>query len=176
MAKFPLGKVPALETPSGFCLTESTVIAEYIAKHGPAKEQLLGGTPEEEALVNQFLSFLEMHLRPSTTTLIAWRLGGGEFDMKAEAKAADEILRWLKYYEGVLKVRKWLVSDTKGPSLADLVTADVFNFAFMAYIDAEMRKEYPSIVAWYERVQAVPELEGMYTGNMVEEKKVGPAS
>lgn len=40
LAKFPHGKIPALETPSGFYLAESTAIAYYIAESGPAKDQV----------------------------------------------------------------------------------------------------------------------------------------
>jgi elongation factor 1-gamma len=122
-------------------------------------------------LIQQFLSFLEMHVRPSLTPLIGWRLNKLACDLEVENKSALEMKRWLDYYEGQLKNRKWLASNESGPSLADIVTLDVFNFGFMAYIDAEMRKEYPSIVAWYERVRAVPELEGLYGGDMVEKRK-----
>ncbi|KIO15867.1 hypothetical protein M407DRAFT_34520 [Tulasnella calospora MUT 4182] len=61
LAKFPLGKYPALETPSGLHLTETIAIARYVA--GLAKNSLLlGSTPEEEAQVDQWVSFGDTEL------------------------------------------------------------------------------------------------------------------
>src|SRR3569833_3353387 len=58
LAKFPLGKIPGCESRDGaFTLVESNAIAQYLAERGPKKQQLLGATAEERALVSQWIFF-----------------------------------------------------------------------------------------------------------------------
>ena len=44
----------------------------------------------------------------------------------------------------------------------------------MTYIDAEMRGDYLSIVAWDRRIQAIPEVESLYATDVVEKRKHPP--
>jgi elongation factor 1-gamma len=180
-AKFPLGKVPGFETTSGFFLSESLAIAEYVARKGSAAAQLLGAADEEAALVRQWLCFTTEHVGPSLLPLCMWRIGYGKYDADKNATAAVELERWLGYIEGHLgrvegKGEQWLVKTAagKGPSLADLGVAEVMYFALAHYVDQEMREKYPKIVAWYERVRGYEGMEQWYAVDMVEKRKEPP--
>lgn len=177
LAKFPLGKIPVLEH-GDFCLTESLAIAEYVAKHGPASDQLLGATAGEQAHVHQFTYFNENHFGPTMRKLTVWRFGYGTYDEKVEEAEAKNLERWLEYLEGVLKGRKWFVDmkDGRGPSLADLAIADHLYMGFVKYIDAEMRKDYPALVEWYKRVSSIPEIAELYAGEMVDKRAPPPGA
>jgi len=107
-----------------------------------------------------------------------WRFGNGQFasyDAVAEEKAAGDLRRWLGYLEasllkecavvvekGGMTTRRWL-AGTETPSIADLAVCGQLHSGFMLYVDAEMRKEYPVIVEYYNRLLAeVPEVKYLY--------------
>lgn len=171
LAKFPLGKVPALETTSGFCLIESNAIAFYLAECGSKREQLLGNNREERALVQQWIFFTELQLEKTFIKLAAWRIGLAAYETAEEEKSAGEAIRWLDYIEAHLKEKKWLVNDGAGPSLADITVGSSMYFGLSLYVDAEMRTGYPNIVKWYESLASVPELTDLYTVNFIEKRR-----
>lgn len=175
LEKFPLGKVPTFETPSGFKLAESSAIAAYIAASGPKHGQLLGETLETRALNSQWILFNELHVEISLFALAAWRMNIEEYDAKKEEKAAKELKRWLDYYEKHLGDRKWFVNaDNEGPSLADLTIGGSLFMLYFAYVDADMRKEFPKLLEFFENIKSIPVLTKLYTGPMVEKRQAPP--
>ncbi|KAH7147078.1 glutathione S-transferase, partial [Dactylonectria estremocensis] len=153
LIKFPLGKIPALETASGFHLVESNAIAYYVAESAPnpVRDQLLGATLEERALVQQWVFFAQLHLDPTVGKLGLWRKGFASYDAREEETNGTEMKRWLDYMESSLKGKRWFLGDTSGPSLADITIGGVMYFAYLTYVDAQMRKEYPEVERWYEQ-------------------------
>lgn len=75
LAKFPLGKVPVMETPEG-ALYESDAIAYYVA-NAVANSTLLGSTPYEKALVQQYVSFGSLEVSANTGKWLYPLLGMG---------------------------------------------------------------------------------------------------
>ncbi|KAH8647767.1 glutathione S-transferase [Xylariales sp. PMI_506] len=175
LAKFPLGKVPALETASGFNLAESAAIAYYIAESGPRRDQLVGATPEERSLNQQWIFFNEIHFEPTLFDLAAPRLGFLPFDADKETSSDASLKRWLDHYENHLHGRSWLVNaaDT-GPSLADLTVGGTLFSAYFIYVDEDMRKSYPNLLKFFEGLKAIPELTELFTGPMIAIRKNGP--
>jgi elongation factor 1-gamma len=144
----------------------------YLADTAPnpgKREQLLGASPQERARIQQWLWFSFMHLEPTLTTLCVWRFGTGQFasyDAAAEEKAEAELRRWLGYLEASVKTamekQTWL-AGTEAPSIADLTVCGNLHSGFMLYVDAEMRKEYPVVVEYFERLLSeVPEIKYLY--------------
>ncbi|KAH7002631.1 glutathione S-transferase [Ilyonectria destructans] len=173
LAKFPLGKIPALETASGFCLTESSAIAYFISDSGPRREQLLGSDVEERALVQQWIFFADEMLQPSLLPLLLPHLGRANYDENIEMVKVKELHRWLKYLEEHLEGREWLVSNTTGPSLADLSVGSSMAFGFRHYIDMDMRNDYPRLEAWYKRLVRIPEVkDGFVDVTLVEKRPI----
>ncbi|KAJ1676459.1 hypothetical protein EV182_008157, partial [Spiromyces aspiralis] len=74
LAKFPIGKVPAFETPEGFAVTDSTAIAYYVASKGNNPD-FLGKTPEETASILQYLFFASAEISGTVAQTIYPRLG-----------------------------------------------------------------------------------------------------
>ncbi|KAI1855628.1 hypothetical protein JX266_000493 [Neoarthrinium moseri] len=175
LKKFPLGKIPAFETLEGFKLAESSAIASYIAGHGPKGEQLLGANPEDRAKNQQWILFNELHVEGTLYTLAAWRMEIEHYDAKKEEAAAKDLVRWLDYYELHLSDRQWFVNaDGAGPSPADLTTGGTVFALYFAYVDAEMRKTYPKIFEFFERLKQTAGMTDIYTGPMVEKRQPPP--
>ena len=175
LAKFPLGTFPTFESSTGFRMTESNAIAYHFADSGPKRDQLLGSTIEERALIQNWIFFSELQLEPTFWRVFLWRRGRTPYVAKTEASGAALLPGWLHHLEVNLKGKKWLLGDTEGPSLADLTIASVMFLAYWTYVDAEMRPEYPEIMRWYKQVQAIPELVELFAGEWVEKRIQPPA-
>ncbi|OCK82103.1 glutathione S-transferase [Lepidopterella palustris CBS 459.81] len=167
LAKFPMGKIPALETPSGFRLTEATAISFYIADSGPKREQLLGRTPEERALVHMWVGLSDTEIFPNLGAVLTPMLGRGEYVKKTVEEKEAALMRALRRIELHLKGdgegRKWLL-DGEELSLADLSVAGSMLWVFKYLLDQEAREEFPETVAWYRRVLAVEGVEEAFGG------------
>ncbi|KAK9419573.1 putative Translation elongation factor eEF-1B gamma subunit [Seiridium unicorne] len=71
LTKFPLAKMPAFGTPSGFILARRSAIATYIAESGPKRDRLIGGTPEDRARNQQWILFNDIHVEASLWSMAA---------------------------------------------------------------------------------------------------------
>jgi len=70
LKKFPLGKVPALETSDGKYLAESNAIAYYLSN-----ETLRGASDLQKAEVIQWQSFADNELLPPACSMVLAHLG-----------------------------------------------------------------------------------------------------
>ena len=172
LAKFPLGKIPGFESRDGaFTLVESNAIAQYIAESGPKKQQLLGATAEERALVSQWIFFNELQFEPTIASLAEMLFHGRPHDAADLDRAAADLGRWLAYLEQHFAGgRTWLVRQEGEPSLADITVAATLWGAYLVYVDAEMRPQYPELLAFFERVKAIPGFQYLFSGGMVEKR------
>jgi elongation factor 1-gamma len=150
LAKFPFGKVPAFEAADGTTLFESDAITQYIAESGPASAQLMGSTPAQRALIRQWICFADGEVVSPVIRMVMWRVKLGGYDEKTETSSLQTIERSLNLLENHLKDRTWFATQDK-LSLADITMASALCWGFQFIIDEEMRKNYPSVVAWYER-------------------------
>jgi elongation factor 1-gamma len=177
LSKFPLGKIPSLEKPDdGFCLTESNAIAFYLAENGTKKEQLLGTTPEERALILQWTWFTCEQLHQSALNLCRPYLGFQKYDSEVEKTHFADLSRWMDYIEEHLSVRTWLVDSKdsrqlEGPSMADLAVAQSLWMCFKKYLDAQDRAKYPNIIAWWKKLNNVPECAKTFASQPLLEKR-----
>lgn len=158
-----------METPSGFKLIESSAISYYLASSGPKCDQLLGATPEQRATIQQWIFFNDLQLEVTLFQLGTWRFQGRDFNAELEAGAVVDLKRWLVYCESCLEGRPWF-ADGDELSLADLTIGGTLFALMFIYVDAEMRKDYPNIVAFYERLRQVPGLEMIYPGRLLEKR------
>ncbi len=155
-------------------LSESNAIAYYLADSGPKREQLLGSTVDERAIIQHWIFFSELQVEPTLWKVAVWRRGRAPYNAEAEALGTKLLPQWLDYLENGLKDKKWLAGDTAGPSLADLTIASVIFFGYVTYIDADMRAAYPDTFRWFEQIRAIPELTELFTGDMVENRQEAP--
>ncbi|KAI2620660.1 glutathione S-transferase [Hypomontagnella submonticulosa] len=156
LAKFPMGKVPVLECADGFCLAEGGAICYYLARAGSKAQQLLGGDAKTEALIQQWVFLAETDLSQNILPpagmvifkVIPW-------DENRYNYCAANTERALKRIEVALQGKQYLVGDQI--TLADIMVAGPLFFGSKFLIDAEMRKEVPNVVAWLQRLAAMPE-------------------
>jgi len=157
LQKFPGGKVPALETRSGFYLTEGGAIAQFAAESGPKAGELLGTTVEERALIAQWIFFAETDLGGNGHYLTIMVLGMLEYSEYLYNTLISAIERNLagaqKAVEGG---KKFLVGDR-------LTAADVSVVCCLAslvaqFVDAESRAKVPELMAYMDRILKLPEV------------------
>lgn len=159
ISKFPHGKLPALETPSKFYLGESTAIALYLAESGPYKEQLVGRTIEERALVQMWISFADIELFGNENPVLACIVGEGKYVPEFVDDREAEFYRAVKRLEQHLaqEGKVWLVRDDEF-SLGDLSVAAALLWPFKFMMDPKVREEYPKTMEWWGRLMAVQEV------------------
>ena len=128
LTKFPLGKVPALETHGAdpFYVTESVAIGYFVADSGAARTQLLGADVRERAKVQEWLLRAEADIMPAVVKGTRPARGNGRpgftLTEKETADAKNEFHRQLKFIEHELASREWL-AGTNAFSLADEAVA-----------------------------------------------------
>ncbi|KAJ4288030.1 hypothetical protein N0V90_012046 [Kalmusia sp. IMI 367209] len=154
--KFPHGKIPAFETASGFYLAEGSAIAYYVADSGPRREQLLGRTAEDRALVQMWVSFADSELWPNGGAILVPMRGEGKYIKEIVDSKEAQFVRALERLELQLtpEGKVWLVRDNE-LSLADLSVASGLLWPLSTFMDPEYRKRFPKVVEWWERLLAV---------------------
>lgn len=142
----PLGYVPAVETPDGTVLRESSIIVQYIADQKPASKLAPpAGTPERYKL-QQWLNFISTELHKGTSPLF-------------NPKAPEE---WKQVVKDTLATRYDYVSKhlEKSPYLMgqNFTVADGYLFTVLnwtKFVGIDLGK-WPVLKAYHERVAARP--------------------
>ncbi|KAI5868197.1 glutathione S-transferase [Durotheca rogersii] len=157
LAKFPHGKVPAFEGADGFTLSEGAAIAIYLARSGPKAAQLLGSDPKTSALIDQWVFFAETELVSNVMTAFATTIFKIiPFEEAKFNQVAANTERAVKRLELHLQGgKKFLVGDSV--TLADVLVAGPLFAGTTFFIDAEMRKDAPNVVAYLQGLAALPE-------------------
>lgn len=159
LAKFPMGKVPALECADGFCISESAAICTYLAGSGPAAEQLLGSASDakKQARIAEWNFFSENELVPHVMMpAIMCLFNIIPFDEKKYEMHAGNLTRSLKRVEAALQGgKKYLVGDEL--TLADIMVSGSLFFALGFMIDAQMKKDIPETVKYLQGLSELPE-------------------
>lgn len=160
-AKFPMGKVPAFESATGFCVAESSAIARYIASSGPLAEQLLGATPEAQAKVDQWCFFAEGELTHHTNPVAYMThykfmpLDQPTVDRSTEAfKRALAVVE--KQLEGGKKTLGVPGSDDK-ITFADITVAMALVFSLGTVFPEDVVKTAPNTAAWLKGLSEMKE-------------------
>ncbi|KAI1323015.1 glutathione S-transferase [Xylariaceae sp. FL0255] len=162
LAKFPLGKVPAFEGADGFCLTESSAIAYYVANSGSKADQLLGSDPQTQAQIYHWSVFSETELAtaisPPIYMLVFKFMPVDEARINSSMQMTERVFKSL---EASLKGgKKYLVGDQL--TMADIMVNSFFYFAFKYMVDAELRKEIPNVVAYAQAFATMPEHKALF--------------
>lgn len=176
LAKFPMGKVPALECADGFCLAESGAIAGYLAGQGPAAEQLLGPVTDAKtrAKIAEWSLFSEVEISSSIMPpFVMAVLKIIPFMEKAYDFHTGNLARAVKRVEATVKGGKqFLVGDHL--TLADIMVGSPLIFALSFVFDAEMRKDVPETVRYLQALAAMPEFQKVFGDLKMVETRVKP--
>lgn len=162
----PNGRVPALvdHANNDFVVWESAAILLYLGEKYDSKHAISGATTEERANVNQWLAFQISGLGPSQGQ-VNWfahldptkaEHGTNERALK---RYTDETHRIYGVLEGHLKEgnKKYLVGDRL--TVADIAYYPWMRIAGFASLDLT---QYPSVKAWYDRIDERPATKKAY--------------
>jgi glutathione S-transferase len=78
---------------------------------------------------------------------IAGHIFGHNSNEELYGKSKENLQKALSVLEDHMMVKHWFVGDSL--TLADIVTFNMLAIPFCFVIDAELRKEYPSVSAWW---------------------------
>jgi len=167
-SKFPHAKIPAFEGKNGFLLFEGTAIARYVASLNP-NVNILGSTPEEEALVDQWTSFSDTEIH-AQTNLIGPLLRNAitPYSKSVHTALLDRAYRSFATLEKVLETRTFLVGERI--TLADITVTAVVQRGADYYLDATTRPKYPGLIRLVETVANHPALKEIFGPIVIPEK------
>ncbi|KAI5119352.1 hypothetical protein M0805_004029 [Coniferiporia weirii] len=160
LSKFPHGKIPAWEGKDGFLLAESYAIGRYISSLAP-NSTLLGSSPQEAALVDQWSFFAATELQ-QYASLINLLVRGviTPYNKPIHQAYAERELRSLKTLNEHLSTRTFLVSERI--TLADLVVAATLQRSFSITLDAPLRAQLTHVVRFFETVVNQPNVKDIF--------------
>ena len=150
-ALHPLGQVPVL-VDGDISLRDSHAILVYLAaKHRPGDWD--GATPQEKAEIAIWLAHAASEILHGPALLRLANLLHLDIDRTRPQQLTDRIL---PLFEAHLQTRDWLVGDRL--TIADIAAAPYLALAREGDIDLDA---YPAVVAWTQRLAALPAFPAM---------------
>ncbi|KAI7848551.1 hypothetical protein BDC45DRAFT_305730 [Circinella umbellata] len=145
IAKFPMGKVPVLSSPS-VDLFESSAIGFYAAS---AKENspILGLTHIDKALIFQWVLFAESEISPNYREWVLPLRGIRPYVKPAVEGAADRLKRALGALNSVLETKTYLVGESV--TYADICVAISLVNLFTFVLDKPIRDQFKNVTRYY---------------------------
>jgi len=157
LAKNPIGKVPLLETPSGFVLPEGGAIALFAAESGPKAGQLLGTTPETRARIAQWIFFTDTEIAGILFIPIEMVISVIPYNQQMYDFCLSQAERALSAADkAVAGDKKFLVGDQL--TAADVSLASCLAFFMAWFVDAEIRDKVPALMAYVDGILKLPEV------------------
>lgn len=150
LKKFPLGKVPALETDDGKYLAESNAIAYYVSN-----AQLRGNSDFEKAEVLQWLSFADGEIGPVAAAWVFPAIGIMQFNKNTNERAKQDFSRALETLQARLVNNTFLVGERI--TLADIVVFASLIQVFQHVADPSFRKPFFAVNRWFNTILNQPQ-------------------
>jgi len=156
LALNPFGAVPTIQD-GDLTLFESRAILRYLAKK--FKDQgtdLLGSTPSEEALVDQWCEVEGQSFNPPVSSIVAQiiivPMRGGSTDEAVVEMNIDKLGKVLDIYEERLSQSKYLAGDFF--SLADLQHLPYTHYLVNACGKGDLISSRKHVNAWWEDISS----------------------
>ncbi|KAM0421043.1 hypothetical protein ACHAPT_011114 [Fusarium lateritium] len=148
LAKFPQGKVPCLETPDGFCLSENIAICRFIAESGPAADQLVGADARTRAKINEWVAFCEAHIAVPMNFVAGVNVYKYiPYDERIYGMQVNQFEKGVERVEAALAGgKKYLVGEQV--TLADIMVVGALCFSLGFLFDEELRNKVPETVKY----------------------------
>ncbi|GJE89103.1 elongation factor 1-gamma [Phanerochaete sordida] len=159
LAKFPHGKIPALDGADGFKVFETSAIAHYVASLAP-NSTLLPSDVKEAALVEQWISVADNEIGTYVGLINQLCRSVLPYNKPAHVAFTERAIRGLKTVEAHLATRTYLV--TERITLADITLASVVFRAAGIILDAELRKQFPNVIRHTETIVNHPAMKDVF--------------
>jgi glutathione S-transferase len=153
----PAMEVPALAEANGKVFCESHAISEYIENAYP-EPRLLGTGVEGAAEVRRLMYWCDIKLYNEVTRyllnekVLRYLVGGGAPASDAIHAANHNLKEHIRYFEYLLKERRWLAGNEF--SLSDVALAA--HVSVIDYLSAMRWDNTPSLKHWYSLVKSRP--------------------
>ncbi|HEY9121187.1 MAG TPA: glutathione S-transferase family protein [Marinobacter sp.] len=155
-ARNPMKKVPVLELDDGTCISETMAICRYFEEAYPDTPSLLGDTPLEKALVEQWLRWIEFSLSMPTGMCFQHTTGYFKDRMNPIKEWGEEcrtmVEKFLNFLDKQLDGKEYICCDR-------FTAADINAFtsvAFARVVDIRIKPEQTNLQAWYDRIKQRP--------------------
>lgn len=144
-ARFPVGKLPCLDTPDG-PIWESNAIARYVARANP-RSNLYGKGYFENAQVDQWLDFAQDEILPPASVWTYPVLGYTQYNEEAYKQSKEDLRRGLRVLDDHLLRHTFLVGNAV--TLADIVVSISLQSTLTMVADSSYRADFPNVVRWF---------------------------
>jgi len=156
LKKFPLGQVPAMDTPDG-PIFESNAMARYIVRKGD--KSLYGSNDYEASQIDQWLEVLRS-FEKDLFGIVGPIIGYGTYNEEANKKSEEAARRVFSILEKELTHKRFLVGEHK-PTLADIVLTVSLVPCFTTFVDKKWRAEFPHLTKYIEQNIGIPQFKGV---------------
>ncbi|TNY23151.1 glutathione S-transferase [Rhodotorula diobovata] len=153
------GRIPALvdHANGDFTVWESKACMLYlVAKYDNENKFGVGSSPEEQALLSQWLFFQASGQGPYFGQAAHFKMFAPEKIPYGIERYTKEVERVAGVLESVLSKQEWLVSNKL--TIADLSFITWNNFGLYALLPEGVNAEekFPALVAWHKKLLALP--------------------
>ena len=154
LALNPTGKVPTLQIGNDSAVFQSNAIARYIARCGPTAN-LLGGSFQQQAEIDQWLDFCLNEIEVSSTMLYYPALGFQKVNGETAKQAEKFFLAAMKCLDDHLLTRTFMVGSSI--TLADIALAAALFYPMKFVLDKSLRKPFGNVVRWFQFISGQDE-------------------
>jgi len=158
LAKFPFGKVPALETNDGHFIAESNAISFYAAAAGN-NQALLGKTASEAAEVQMYINIADNEITSAVATWLYPILGFIPYNKENTDKAKEDVKKALAALNTLLATRTYLVGEE--PTLADVHIVLALLHPYKLVFDAAFRAPFGNVTRYFTTLVNQPEFKAI---------------
>lgn len=154
VAMNPMKKVPVAVLDDGTSLAETMAICRYVEEAHPETPKLLGDTPKQKALIEQWLRWVDFYLM--TPVGMCFQHTSGYFKDRMNCfpdygqdcfGAAEKFLEFLNEH---LKTNTYLLGD-------EFTAADINAYATVAFarvVKLRIKDEQTYLQAWFDRINS----------------------
>ena len=154
-ARNPMKKVPVLELDDGTCIAETMAICRYFEEVFP-DQPLLGTTPLDKALIEQWLRWIEYYFFMPTGMCFQHTTGYFKDRMNPIREWGEEcavtVEKFFHFLDGHLADHQYICGD-------QFTAADINAFTtvdFNKVNNIRIKPEQTSLKAWYDRIRQRP--------------------
>lgn len=152
-ARNPMKKVPVMELDDGTCISETMAICRYFEESYPEAPTLLGDTPVEKALIEQWVRWVEFYFFMPTGMCFQHTSGYFKDRMNPIKEWGEDcgksVTKFMAFLDNHLGERDYICCDR-------FTAADINAFttvAFARVVNIRISPEHANLQAWYDRIK-----------------------
>jgi glutathione S-transferase len=156
VARNPMKKVPVMELDDGTCISETMAICRFFEENYPDAPTLLGDTPLEKALIEQWVRWVEFYFFMPTGMCFQHTSGYFKDRMNPIKEWGEDcgqsVSKFMAFLDDHLADKEYICCDR-------FTAADINAFttvAFARVVNIRILPEHTSLQAWYDRIKARP--------------------